>query len=151
MFKCFYFDIGLLNAALNSPININLEDLGSYKGYIAENFIAISLFKIFQKQLVTYKKSAAIGSAEIEFIITNNNGEIIPIEVKSSKKSLSSKSLDSFVKTYKPKSAFKLVPQLREPIISKQKQNKQQKNKYDEFKEKGYLSIPLYLIDKIGP
>ncbi|OFZ51919.1 MAG: hypothetical protein A2381_01285 [Bdellovibrionales bacterium RIFOXYB1_FULL_37_110] len=132
LFKCFYFDIGLLNAALNSSIKISLEDWGSYKGYIAENFVAISLYNMFQTELITYKKSSKHDSAEIEFLITDENNNIIPVEVKSSKKALSSKSLDSFVKEFSPKRAYKLVPILSE-----------------KFKRNEYVTIPLYMIDKM--
>ena len=132
LFKCFYFDIGLLNAALNSSIKINLDELGSYKGYLAENFVAIALNNQSQSELITYKKSSRRDSAEIEFITVDENNNIIPIEVKSSKKSLASKSLDSFIEKYSPKRAYKLVPTLNRTL-----------------KDRQYTPLPLYMIDQI--
>jgi predicted AAA+ superfamily ATPase len=134
IFKCFYFDMGLLGAALNSPINLNLEKLGSYKGYMAENFVAISLHAKLQSDLVSFKKSSKTNSAEVEFLIANDCGEVIPIEVKSSSKSLKSKSLDSFIKSYSPKRAIKLVPT----------QGGENSNSL-----KSYITLPLYMIDRI--
>jgi len=132
IFKCFYFDIGLLNAALNSSTKIHLEDWGAYKGYIAENFVAISLFQKFQTELVTFKKNSKADSAEIEFLITDDEGNTIPLEVKSSKKAMTSKSLDSYILDYSPKFAYKFVPTMG-----------------DEFKQNRYKSIPLYMVDRI--
>ncbi len=132
IFKCFYFDVGLLGAALDSPISVVLSDLGSYKGYIAENFVAIALYGHFKKDLITYKKTSKQDSAEIEFLISDMNGSVIPIEVKSSRNSLRSKSLDSFVETFNPKRSYKLVPTTGMNI-----------------KNKKYISLPLYMIDKI--
>ena len=63
----------------------------------AENFVAQELFSGLNYDLIAWSK----GQAEIEFLI--NQGEhTIPIEVKSSKRSRRSKSLDSFVDRYKP-------------------------------------------------
>lgn len=132
IFKCFYFDLGLLGAALNSPIDFKLADLGSYKGYIAENFVAIHLKIKINHQLITYKKTSKKDSAEVEFVCSNFSGEVVPIEVKSSAKSLRSKSLNSFIKTFSPKKAFKMIPTTGEGID-----------------EPGYTALPLYMIEKI--
>lgn len=133
IFKCFYFDIGLLSAALNSPLDFNLNELGSYKGYLAENFIAIHLKSKIHHSLITYQKTSKKDSAEVEFILPGLDGKAIPLEVKSSKKSLKSKSLDSFIKEYSPTKAYKLAPITGEGL---------EKNKYK--------TLPLYLVEKIN-
>ena len=73
------------------------ETLGSYKGFIAENFVAQEFFSGLNTDLIAWSK----GQAEIEFLI-NRGEQIMPIEVKSSKRSRRSRSLDSFVDRYKP-------------------------------------------------
>ena len=47
------------------------------------------------------------GTAEIDFIIIKDN-KIIPIEVKSSSNNIRSKSLNSYVKTYKPEYSIRV-------------------------------------------
>ena len=130
IFKCFYFDIGLLQAALSTPLNSQNEDIGYYKGYIAENFIATMIYSRLHHDLITYKKNSKSDSAEVEFILNDSKGHPIPIEVKSSKKSLQSKSLNSFIHTFHPHEAFKLVPTTGGGADK-------------------YVATPLYLIEKI--
>lgn len=133
LFKCFLFDLGILGACLNTPQDFNLSHLGSYKGYIAENFVAIQLNSKKPRSLVTFKKSSRKDSAEVEFILSSTSGEAVPIEVKSSAKSLKSKSLDSYMSTYAPSRAFKIVP-----VVS------------DTPEKSGYTQLPLYMIEKIA-
>jgi predicted AAA+ superfamily ATPase len=131
LFKCYYFDVGLLNAAINTPVNTPLENLGSYKGYLAENVVACEFVKSTGSPLACYRKNSKQDAAEIEFLLTNQQGELIPVEVKSSKKALRSKSLESFVKDFKPRLAYKLVPTRGGP-------------------SSGFSSVPLYLAEKIA-
>ncbi|MDQ7009339.1 MAG: AAA family ATPase [Candidatus Gracilibacteria bacterium] len=127
-FKLFFHDIGLLNASLETPISeIILNDLSNYKGYIVENFIAQELFNIFDKDLISWTE----GISEIEFLI-NIGGDIIPIEVKSSEKYRKAKSLDSFIKRYSPKIAYKFTMQ-----------------NYSKNEDRGYSTLPMYLVGKI--
>lgn len=106
VFKLYYLDVGLLQASLNVPIEkIIDEELGSYKGYIAENFVASELFLKSFEPLIGWTE----GQAEIEFL-AHLGKEITPIEVKSSSNFLRAKSLDSFIQRYHPKKAIKLVP-----------------------------------------
>jgi hypothetical protein len=130
IFKCYYFDIGLLNAILNTPLDTILNNFGSYKGFIAENFIGQEIYMRQNQKLISYKKNNKGDAAKIEFLLTNNSGEIIPIEVKSSYKALKAKSLENFVKEFSSNKAFKFVP-----------------TRYHKSKE--YTSIPLYMIGKI--
>jgi predicted AAA+ superfamily ATPase len=128
-FKLYYFDVGLLNAALNIPINkLVADEVGSYKGFIAENFIACEFNLLFNETL----NSWAEGDSEIEFII-HHQDELVPIEVKSSTRFLRSKSLDSYLAKYHPKTAIKLSP-----------------NNRGFNSEKNIWSIPIYLAGKLG-
>lgn len=107
LFKLFYSDIGLLQAALNLDYQeITSQDYGSYKGFVAENFAAQEL-KSSGYDLRYWKKNDSSSSAEIEFIISYQ-GRIIPIEVKSGVNSLKSKSLASYKEKYKPDISIKL-------------------------------------------
>jgi len=133
IFKCFYFDMGLLGAMLYSPSEVRLGELGAYKGYIAENFVAIHLNLKMSQHLMTYKKTSKKDSAEVEFIFSDSSGGVIPVEVKSSRKSLRSKSLDSFIKAYQPRVAYKMIPTTGES-----------------FGNEAYKALPLYMIEKIN-
>jgi hypothetical protein len=127
-FKLFFHDIWLLNASLETPISeITLNELWNYKWYIVENFVAQELFNIFDKDLISW----AEWTSEIEFLI-NIWEKIIPIEVKSSEKYRKAKSLDSFIKRYSPKLAYKFTMQ-----------------NYSENKEKWYTTLPMYLVWKL--
>ncbi len=127
-FKLYLFDIGLLNAMLNIPTSVIMQDeLGSYKGFIAENFIAQELFAQFDRELTSWQKA----KSEIEFLIQKDN-LIIPIEVKSSKRSTRAKSLHVFIERYSPKLAYKLSGQ-----------------NYGQNPVKNLTMLPLYLVSKI--
>ena len=127
-FKLFFHDIWLLNASLETPISeTTLIELWNYKWYIVENFVAQELFNIFDKDLISWSE----WTSEIEFII-NKWKYIIPIEVKSSEKYRKAKSLDSFIKRYSPKMAYKITMQ-----------------NYFNNKERWYITLPMYLIWKL--
>lgn len=125
-FKCYYFDIGILNAQLNINYQTIFNDTwNSYKGFIAENYVAIQLAKT-SEQIFSWNTK----NYEIEFLINSNN-ELMPIEVKASKKSLKSKSLNNYLKKYSPKTAIKVAPR-----------------NYGE--NDGYIAIPIYFIEKLN-
>jgi len=127
-FKLYFFDVGLLQASLNIPIEkIIDEELGSYKGYIAENFVAQELFLRSFEPLYSWSE----GAAEVEFLI-HLGKDIIPLEVKSSSRHLRAKSLESFITRYKPLKAIKLAPLNRG---------------YN--KAKNIQTMPIYLAGKI--
>ena len=109
-FKCFWFDIGLLNASLGaSPTAILESNLGAYKGFIAENFAAMELYCRLNRQMASFKASSHQQAAEVEFLV-EKDGQTIPIEIKSSHKSTGSKSFTSYVEKYRPAFGFKLTP-----------------------------------------
>jgi predicted AAA+ superfamily ATPase len=127
-FKLFFLDVGLLNASLEIPVEAILgNQLGSYKGFIAENFVAQEL--VYKSETNLY--SWAEGKAEVEFLWISGK-DIVPIEVKSSAKSARAKSLDSFIAKYNPPLAYKVTAQNRG---------------YDPKRK--MMTIPIYLTGKI--
>ena len=127
-FKLYFIDVGLLNAALEIPIEVILANqVGSYKGFIAENFVAQELNFISQGSLFSWTE----GRAELEFLWTKGK-YIIPIEVKSSSRSTRAKSLDSYIERYTPPLSYKLTGQNRG---------------FDSNRK--MMTLPIYLAGKI--
>ena len=106
-FKLFLFDTGILNCILDIPGEVILDkEIGPYKGFIVENYVAQELFTHYNRDLISWQE----GTSELEFLIVNGK-EIIPIEVKSSSRQRKAKSLDSFINRYSPEKAIKLTGQ----------------------------------------
>ena len=106
-FKLFLFDIGLLSCMLKLPGEVILgKNISSYKGFILENFVAQELYSITNKELISWQQ----GTAELEFLLANT-ADIIPVEVKSSPRHRTAKSLDAYINRYAPKHAFKMTMQ----------------------------------------
>lgn len=127
-FKLYYFDVGLLNAALEIPIEALFQSkIGHYQGYIAENFVIQEMKANFSLQSIY---SWQENRAEVEFLITRG-ADIVPVEVKSSNNFSRAKSLESYIERYQPNLAIKLTP----------------KNiGYDNTKK--ILTLPIYLAAK---
>ena len=103
IFKLFIFDIGLLGAMLDLPVNmIYAQDFGITKGYFAENFVA----QEFVSNSISKLYSWCEKTSEIEFLRIVDN-EPVPVEVKSGKR-LQAKSLQQYILRYSPKLAVKL-------------------------------------------
>ena len=103
-FKLFLFDVGLLNHMLELSYK-ELRDQGfNYKGYIAENFV--------QNELIAANGSSTYSweyaRSEIEFLLKKDDGQIVPVEVKSGKRTRA-KSLGVYVDRYKPVQTVKLI------------------------------------------
>lgn len=102
--KLFLFDVGLLNHMLGSTYQEIKQQSYQYKGYVAENFV--------QQELVamgidpTYSWHDA--RAEIEFVVTTDGGDVMPIEVKSGQRTRS-KSLSSYINKCNPIQTLKLT------------------------------------------
>ena len=99
-FKIYLSDTGLLSVKYNLPAHLLLSEFSGFeniKGTLAENYILSAL--ICNGYTPFYWESE--GKAEIDFMIQNKNGEIIPVEVKSSQHTRS-KSLNQFILKYKP-------------------------------------------------
>ena len=99
-FKIYLSDTGLLSVKYNLPAQILLSDFSGFdniKGALAENYILTALNN--NGYTPFYWESE--GKAEIDFIFQDKNGNIIPVEVKSSHNTRS-KSLNQFCLKYKP-------------------------------------------------
>ncbi|MDR0726355.1 MAG: ATP-binding protein [Prevotellaceae bacterium] len=99
-FKIYLSDTGLLSSKYNLAHNVILSDLSgieNIKGALAENYVFSTL--VTNGYTPFYWESE--GKAEVDFVIQNRDGKIIPVEVKSSEHNRS-KSLQQFVNKYKP-------------------------------------------------
>ncbi|MEA3464821.1 MAG: AAA family ATPase [Thermodesulfobacteriota bacterium] len=104
MVKLFLFDVGLLHNMLSIGYKeIKLQGY-EYKGFIAENFVQ----QEFAAQGLVPTFSWGDARAEIEFIVSDDSGKIIPIEVKSGKRTRA-KSLRSYIAKCQPQKTIKLT------------------------------------------
>ena len=95
-FKLYLSDPGLLRALSNLDYQeILLEKNEMFKGVLTENYVACELYPN-AKELFYYN----FDKYEIDFLI-KINGEIIPVEVISGRRT-NSKSLNEYIKKYKP-------------------------------------------------
>ncbi len=102
-FKQYFFDVGLLLAVTNiNPSFILKYDYGSYKGYVAENFVAQELRATGVRDLFCWEGR----TSEVEFLLETPSG-IIPLEVKSGWVTRS-KSLNVFEERYHPRQSIVL-------------------------------------------
>lgn len=104
-FKIYVSDLGLLCAKKDLVANDILymvDDLNDFKGGMTENYVNVQLSINGYR---TYYWESERG-AEIDFII-QREGQLIPIEVKSADNTRA-KSLNFYMKTFKPAYAIKL-------------------------------------------
>lgn len=126
IFKLALFDTGILHTMLNISFSqIIQQDYGSFKGYIAENFVAGSLVSSRFSPLFSWQRR----QSEIEFLI-QHEGNIIPVEVKSGSRTRA-KSLSVYSEMYSPE--IKVIVSLKNIELTSVKT----------------LHIPLYLIDNL--
>lgn len=104
MVKLFLFDVGLLNHMLGSTYKEIKQQNYEYKGYVAENFVQQELTAIGVEPSFSWNDARA----EIEFILATDEGEIVPVEVKSGKRTRA-KSLASYIEKCAPRKTFKLT------------------------------------------
>ncbi len=105
IFKLLVFDVGILGAMLElSYKDLIRQTYGITKGYFAENFVACEFVKAGIYPLYSWQ----MRNAEIEFLHVTDNSEIIPVEVKSGKRT-KAKSLASYIDRYDPYHTVKLV------------------------------------------
>jgi len=104
IFKLFLFDIGLLGHMLGLTYKEHRDQKYDYKGYIAENFVQNELIVEFGRESYSWE----YARSEIEFLHKTNDGDIIPVEVKSGKRTRA-KSLKVYVERYHPKATIKLI------------------------------------------
>ena len=103
-FKLFCHDVGILHALLEIPYQKIVQQSFPYKGYVAENFAQNELLV---NGITTTYSWRNTRSAELEFLISNAIGDIIPIEIKSGKNT-KAKSLNLYIQQYSPTKAYKL-------------------------------------------
>lgn len=104
MVKLFLFDVGLLNHMLNTAYKEIKQQGYEYKGYVAENFVQ----QEFAALGIEPGYSWGDARAEVEFIIVNEKGLVVPIEVKSGKRTRA-KSLQSYITKCEPHKTIKLT------------------------------------------
>ena len=107
-FRLFLFDIGILRHLLRLPYALQREPKYAYKGFIAENFVQTELCARVGHPTYGW----AEGRAEIEFLQQTANGEIVPVEVKSRRRSRA-RSLSSYITRYAPERAVTLTAEPR--------------------------------------
>lgn len=96
-FKQYFFDVGMLSAVSGiDPSLILKSDYSSYKGYVAENYVAQELRCSGVRALYCWEGR----TSEVEFLLETASS-IIPVEVKSGNVT-HSKSLKVFEERYKP-------------------------------------------------
>jgi predicted AAA+ superfamily ATPase len=99
-FKVYLSDAGLLSASVNLPATVISSEFPAFddaKGAITENYVINALAANGYEPY--YWESD--GQAEVDFIIQKDNGDIIPVEVKSSE-NVKAKSLKEYVGRYNP-------------------------------------------------
>ncbi|MFT4928084.1 MAG: putative AAA+ superfamily ATPase [Phenylobacterium sp.] len=108
IFKLFFFDIGLLGHMLGLSYKEHKDQRFNYKGYIAENFVQNELIAYSGYSSGSPSYSWEYARSEIEFLYKAEDGSIIPVEVKSGKRTRA-KSLQTYVNRYQPKTTLKLI------------------------------------------
>lgn len=131
IFKLYLSDVGLLGCMLDLPFaSIINQDYGSYKGYMAENFVAQEFVASGSSELYSWRGRIS----EIEFLRVIDE-EIVPVEVKSGIRTRA-RSLSVYTEKYGPPWRVKLSAR----SLAQRNDNT--------------LNIPLYLaahVDKIRP
>lgn len=95
-FKLYLSDVGLLRALSNLDYSeIILDKNEMYSGVLTENYVACCIYPKF-KELFYYN----FDKYEIDFLI-KINGDVIPVEVKSGRRT-NSKSLNEYINKYNP-------------------------------------------------
>jgi len=100
-FKIYHFDVGLLSAMSNLPVEVLLEGnrvFEEFKGAIAEQYVLQQLKAAGNIDL--YYWAADKGTAEVDFVCQLNS-VIIPLEVKATI-NLQAKSLKSYRERFNP-------------------------------------------------
>ena len=106
-YKLFLNDTGIMNYLLQiSPSVIVMNGDYSYKGVLAENFVASELSKTNIPLTYWSRKGSNKGNAEIDFLIQIQD-YVIPIEVKAGT-DIKSKSLETYCNNYHPKYSIRI-------------------------------------------
>ena len=125
-FKLYLFDTGLIRHMSKVPNEVIVLDKAfQFKGSLTENFVLQQLksTEFNEPQYFTFE-----NKYEIDFLIQDSHGDIIPIEVKSGE-SVSSISFNNYNEKYKPKSRIRFSA-----LVYR--------------KDENFVNIPLYLVGK---
>ncbi len=115
-FKLFLLDVGLLNHLLDTSY-LEIKRQGhEYKGYIAESFVHQELVSLGIEPTFSWSDARA----EMELIISDELGRIIPVEIKSSNRTRA-KSLPSYITKCRPNKTIKLTGIQSSPTTETQK------------------------------
>lgn len=99
-FKIYMMDTGLLCSKFGIPANsvlVETPSFNGFKGALAENYVCSALTTNGYNPF--YWESQ--GKAEVDYVIQDKEGNIIPVEVKSSG-NVKAKSLTQYINRYKP-------------------------------------------------
>jgi predicted AAA+ superfamily ATPase len=97
-FKLYLFDLGLLGCMADIPLQSVLsQDIGTYKEFLAENYVAQELRSGGVEELYCWKGR----TSEVEFLVVVD-GNIVPVEVKSGRRIHRAKSLAIYREKYGP-------------------------------------------------
>ncbi len=105
-FKIFCLDVGLLGAMTNlKPVTLvtGNEIFTEFKGALTEQYVMQQL--VPKHELYYYSK--ANSSMEIDFLLQDEDDDIVPLEVKA-ETNVKAKSLRQFVKDCQPKKVFRI-------------------------------------------
>lgn len=105
-FKIYLADTGLLCSKFEIPANIILygnDKFLEFKGALTENYVCSSLV-MNNYTSYYFEKNQTL---EIDFIIQDKEGNIIPVEVKSSEH-VRATSLNNYIKKYSPKYSIRI-------------------------------------------
>jgi len=129
-FKTVFLDIGLMSnlCGFYSDKTINKKKFASaYNGKMAEQFVGQELYCATNRELYYWSREARGSIAETDYLV-EQEGEIIPIEVKSGK-SGSLKSLHLLLNSF---------PNIKKAFVFTE-------DKYGELPEKGIKFYPLFM------
>ncbi len=127
VFKLYLLDVGLLGAMGGLAPKVLLDfTFGSFKGYVAENFVLQEISSVNKGHCVSWREN----TAEVEFL-WEIDGKILPIEVKSGWVT-QAKSLKTFAEKYHPP--------IRVTLSAKN---------FSFDKAQGAYQVPLYLVSHL--
>jgi predicted AAA+ superfamily ATPase len=132
-FKLFLNDVGLLSALVDlAPKMVagSHDIFVEFKGALAEQFVFQELRHSIRKNIYYWSKKN--GEAEIDFLIQNEDGMPVAIEVKSGI-NLRSKSLKAYMEAFRP--AYSIRTSLADFKLDR---------------ENMVLDMPLYAVSKIA-
>lgn len=106
-YKLYMNDVGILNYIADiKPSDILIDGDYSFKGKLAENYVAQQLKNNFENIYYYSEKSKGTDAMEVDMVV-QLDGEVIPIEVKAKNKT-QSKSLNSYITKFNPKYAIRI-------------------------------------------